>query len=129
MTYLEFSDNLSHDRCTFWFPICNIHEMSNQTEFLSEPVDDVPLLIGLMKDLELAEIFDRCLVTNGNHKGLSRGKLALVWLTFILSQGDHRKSTVQAWVAQHKITLEHLLDIHISATDFTDDRLGLLLNS
>ena len=103
--------------------------MNTQTEFLSEPVDDIPLLIGLMNDLELAAILDRCLVTNGNHKGLSRGKLALIWLAFILSQGDHRKSTVQAWVAKHKTTLEHLLKIQISDTDFTDDRLGLLLAS
>jgi transposase len=55
--------------------------------------------------------------------------LAVIWLAFILSQGDHRKSTVQAWVAQHKTALEHLLKIQISDTDFTDDRLGLFLTS
>ena len=117
--------NSLKQRCTSWLPSCSILDMSKQTEFLSESVGDIPLLVGLMKDLRLAEILDRCLVTHGNHSGLSRGKLGLVWLTFILSQGDHRKSTVQAWVSQHETSLERLLQIEISPTDFTDDRLGL----
>lgn len=130
MSYFEFFDNLTNSyRCTFCFPFDTIMCMSTQTDFFSEPVDDIPLLISLMNDLELSTILDRCIFTNGNHKGLSRGKLALVWLAFILSQGDHRKSTVQAWVTKHRNILERLLKIQISGTDFTDDRLGLLLVS
>lgn len=129
MTYFELFSNRINNFCTFWLPFGNILGMSIQTEFLSERIDDIPLLIGLMKDLELAKILDRNLITNGNHKGLSRGTLTLVWLAFIISQGDHRKSTVQSWVEQHKTTLEHLLKTPISDTDFNDDRLGLLLSA
>jgi len=77
MTYFEFCDNLVRNRCNSWLSFCSIIEMNNQTEILSEPVDNVPLLIGLMIDLELSEILDRGLVTNGNHKGLSRGNWRL----------------------------------------------------
>lgn len=129
MTYFELFSIRQNYCCTLGFSFDNILGMSTQTEILSERVDDIPLLIGLMKDLELAEILDRNFITNGNHKGLSRGTLALVWLAFIISQGDHRKSTVQAWVEQHRATLEHLLKTSISDTDFNDDRLGLLLTA
>lgn len=129
MTYFELFSKRINDCCTLGLSFDIILGMSIQTEFLSERLDDIPLLIGLMKDLEVDKILDRNLITNGNHKGLSRGSLALVWLAFIISQGDHRKSTVQSWVAQHKTTLEHLLKIQISDTDFNDDRLGLLVSA
>jgi transposase len=44
-----------------------------------------------------------------------------------LSEGDHRKSTVRDWVARHQHTLERLLDRPLRPTDFTDDRLGIVL--
>jgi transposase len=100
--------------------------MNTQTNVSSFPVDDVPVLIGLMKSMGLSQAIDDCLKTNGNHKGLSSGLLAVIWLTFILTQGDHRKSAVRTWVAQRKLVLEQLLEVPISDVDFTDDRLGLL---
>ena len=41
-----------------------------------ERVDDIPLLIGLMKKLHLPEMLDRHLGNHGNHQGLSNGWLA-----------------------------------------------------
>ena len=62
-----------------------------------ERVDDIPLLIGLAHQLRLPEILDRHLGTHGHQQGLSNGWLATVWLAYILSQGDHRKSAVREW--------------------------------
>ena len=92
-----------------------------------ERVDDIPLLIGLAQRLQLAEILDRHLGGHHLHQGLSNGTLALIWIAFILSESDHRKSTVQDWVARHQHTLSTLLKQPISDTDFTDDRLSIVL--
>jgi transposase len=92
-----------------------------------ERVDDIPLLIGLMQHLRLPELLDAHLGNHGHHQGLRNGWLGTVWLAFVLSEGDHRKSSVQAWVQRHQQTLERLLNQVIRPTDFTDDRLGNLL--
>jgi len=92
-----------------------------------ERVDDIPLLIGLMQHLRLPELLDAHLGNHGHHQGLRNGWLGTVWLAYVLSEGDHRKSSVQAWVQRHQQTLERLLHQGIRPTDFTDDRLGNLL--
>lgn len=92
-----------------------------------ERVDDIPLLIGLMQRLRLPEVLAQHLGTHAHHQGLHTGWLVTVWLAFILSEGDHRKSTVQDWVSRHQQTLEGLLGQPIRPTDFTDDRLGNVL--
>ena len=60
-------------------------------------------------------------------QGLSWGWIATIWLAHILSQGDHRKLTVRDWVRQAHETLEAVTGLDIRETDFTDDRLTLLL--
>jgi transposase len=92
-----------------------------------ERVDDIPLLLGLMQRLELPRLVDAHVGNHGNQEGLTNGWLVTVWLAFILSAGDHRKSTVRDWAARHQHTLERLLGQPIRATDFTDDRLGIVL--
>jgi hypothetical protein len=68
------------------------------TEFCltHERVDDMPLLIGLMQHLRLPALLDTHLGNHGHHQGLRNGWLGTVWLAFVLSEGDHRKSSVQA---------------------------------
>jgi transposase len=99
----------------------------SETTLVHERVDDIPLLIGLLQRLHFAEVLNRHLDSHGNHRGLSNGTLATVWLAFILCMGDHRKSTVEAWVEKHHDTLARLLEVTIRPTDFTDDRLGIVL--
>ena len=67
-------------------------------ELTHERVDDVPLLLGFLIKLQLPEILDRHLPPHPLHQGLSNGWLITVWIAYILSQADHRKSPVQAWV-------------------------------
>lgn len=92
-----------------------------------ERVDDIPLLLGLMSRLRLPEIVDQELGHHGNHQGLSKGQLAMVWIAYILSEGDHRKSYVREWVRTRKEMLEGLLCQSIREEDFSDDRLGIVL--
>jgi transposase len=108
----------------------NLREAPTMTETLTlvhERVDDIPLLIGLAQKLNLPAVLDRHLGGHHLHQGLSNGWLATVWIAYILSEGDHRKATVQEWVARHTQTLSTLIDQPIRPTDFTDDRLGIVL--
>ena len=58
---------------------------------------------------------------------MSWGWVACIWLAHIISQGDHRKLTVREWGGQAQNTLEQVTGLRIRDTDFTDDRLGILL--
>lgn len=102
--------------------------MSNELALMHERVDDIPLLIGVMERLGLAAVIDETLGEHWLHQGLSNGWLAVVWIAYILSEGDHRKSSVQGWVAQRITTLSRLLGQPLrSAVEANDDRLGILL--
>ena len=92
-----------------------------------ERIDDIPLLVVLQQRVGLSEIIDQIIPRHWLHQGLSLGQLVLGWNTFILSEGDHRKVTVQDWAIQHRTVLEELLGEPIRNTDFTDDRLGQVL--
>lgn len=93
----------------------------------SERIDDFVLLLEIMKRLGFPAILDRHLTRHGLQQGLSWGWLATIWLAHIVSQGDHRKLTVRDWVRQAHETLERVAGMDIRETDFTDDRLTLLL--
>lgn len=93
----------------------------------NERIDDFVLLLEIMKRLGLPAILDRHLARHGLQQGLSWGWVATIWLTHILSQSDHRKLTVRDWVRQAHETLERVTGLDIRETDFTDDRLTLLL--
>jgi transposase len=101
--------------------------MDKNILLIHERVDDIPLLIGVMQQLGLATVIDRHVRQHGHHQGLTTGWLVVVWLAYILSEGDHRKFSVQEWVMQHQQTLERLLGQTLRETDFTDDRLTLVL--
>ena len=68
-----------------------------------ERVDDVPLLSGFLRKLQFPEILDRHLPPHPLHQGLSNGWLITVWIAYILSQADHRKSHVQEWVERLQV--------------------------
>jgi len=61
------------------------------------------------------------------HQGLSNGWLTTVWIAYILSRADHRKSPVQAWTQKLQHTLETLIGQEIRPVEFSDDRLTSLL--
>jgi transposase len=96
-------------------------------ELTHERVDDVPLLLGFLIKLQLPEILDRHLPPHPLHQGLSNGWLVTVWIAYILSRADHRKSAVQPWADELRRTLEALSSQPIRPVEFSDDRLTLVL--
>jgi|tagenome__1003787_1003787.scaffolds.fasta_scaffold20870162_1 transposase len=93
-----------------------------------ERIDDVPLLIGMMGRMKLAEVLDKHLGRHHLHLGLSNGQLAVGWIAYILSQSDHRKYAVQDWAEGLSHTLESLFGCSLRPHEFSDDRLGILLD-
>jgi hypothetical protein len=75
--------------------------MNPKITAVHERVDDIPVLVALLLKLRVAEFIDKHFPTNGNRTGLSLGPMCIVWLTFILSQADHRLNQVEPWVAEH----------------------------
>ncbi len=73
-----------------------------------ERVDDIPLLLGFLRQLNFPELLERHLGSHHLHRGLSNGWLATVWLAFLLSQANHRKVSVQDWAQSHPHTLERV---------------------
>jgi len=92
-----------------------------------ERVDDIPLLLGFLQQLNFPDLLDRHLGSHHLHRGLSNGWLATVWLAFLLSQANHRKVSVQDWARSHPHTLETLLGQTLRPIEFSDDRLSIIL--
>lgn len=94
----------------------------------SERSDDIPLLLHQLQQLQLAEVIDAHLPSpHGNRQGLSYGQLSVVFLSYIMSQADHRLCAVEAWSTQHLQTLTIGTGWPIKAKDASDDRLGALV--
>ena len=96
-------------------------------QIISERIDDIVLLLSVMKQIKLPELIDEYLPRHWNQQGIDWGWVATIWLSYILSQGDHRKVTVREWVNQRKYTIEKVCGLQLEETDFTDDRLTILL--
>ena len=92
-----------------------------------ERVDDIPLLLGFMQQLNFPDLLERHLGSHHLHRGLSNGWLATVWLAFLLSQSNHRKVSVQDWARNHPHTLETLIGQALRPIEFADDRLSIVL--
>lgn len=101
--------------------------MNATLELTHERVDDVPLLLGFLINLRIPQAIDRHLPPHPLHQGLSNGWLITVWIAYILSRADHRKSHVQEWVEGLRHTLEALIGQAIRPVEFGDDRLALVL--
>lgn len=101
--------------------------MNPEISITTERIDDFPLLLAVMMQLGLPEILDQRLTRHGSHQGLSWGWLAAIWLAHILTESNHRKLPVQAWVRQAHDTIERITGMTVSELDFTDDRLTALL--
>lgn len=93
-------------------------------EITSERVDDLPLLVHQLRRMEVAQSIDQILPpAHGNRQGLSSGQLAVGFLAYILTQGDHRLSPVEEWTQARLDSLSQALGAPVGPKDFTDDRL------
>src|SRR5467141_1794988 len=94
---------------------------------ITERVDDVALLIGQMVTMGLPEVLDRHIPRHWTQRGLSWGWTAVIWLASIVTEGDHRKVSVETYLKGMKHTLSRLTAQVIEPLDFRDDRLSHLL--
>lgn len=94
-------------------------------EISSERIDDIPVIVEWLKQIEIAKWIDQKLNRpHGNHQGLSYGKLSVLVLTYIITQADHRLCAVEGWVKAHKQVLELATGWKIEEKDTSDDRLA-----
>jgi transposase len=98
-----------------------------EVEVQNERIDDIPLLIGQQQKMGMAEVIDAIITPHWRRQGLSVGQIVIAWLSFILSESDHRLSYVEPWVATHLETLKRSLNPGLTVQDFSDDRLGDIL--
>src|SRR5262252_4413705 len=94
---------------------------------ITERVDDVALLIGQMVKMGLPEVLDRHIPRHWTQRGLSWGWTAVMWLAYIVTEGDHRKVSVETYLKGMQHTLSALTAQGIEPLDFSDDRLSHLL--
>ena len=64
--------------------------MSKQSTVKHERIDDIPVIIAQLKKMRVATLRDQHFPTHGHGSGGRLGDVVVVWLTFILSEGDYR---------------------------------------
>ena len=101
--------------------------MNPEIDITTERIDDFPLLLEVMIQLGFPGLIDHHLKRHGLQQGLSWGWITAIWLAHILTESNHRKLPVQAWVRQAGETIERITGQKVGELDFTDDRLTLLL--
>ncbi len=107
------------------------HSMQIETmgmEVQIERVDDLPLLYGQLKRMNVQTIIDEIVSVHGNWQGLSPGWVITIWLMYILSEQNHLMEPVQKWVRNRQVTLKRLTGQALVELDFSDDRLALCLS-
>ena len=93
----------------------------------TEQIDDIPLLFSFLQQMGIQETLDTCANPHGNRQGLSIGWLTTAWLSYIVSESDHRMIEVEPWAETHIETLSALIPQAVNIKDFTDDRLADVL--
>lgn len=94
-----------------------------------EPIDDLPLLGDQLESCGLSSLLDEHFPDHGHWQGISGGSLAVGWMLYILSEGDHRLSHVEDWASLRINSLGAILGTpELRQLDFCDDRLARLLD-
>lgn len=102
--------------------------MSDVVQISSERVDDIPVIVEYLKQMNIVKWIDQTLrQPHGNRKGLSYGQLSVLLLTYMMTQADHRLCAAEAWVTSHRQLLELATGWVIGEKDATDDRLARMV--
>lgn len=101
--------------------------MNDIHHIITERVDDIPLLLNQMQRMALPALIDQHFPAHGNWQGLSPGWVCTIWLSSILSRGDHRLVHVEPWVASRLLTFRSLSGQAVTSRDLWDDRLERVL--
>ncbi len=103
--------------------------MTEQLTITTERVDDLPILLAQSDEMGIPEVLDEYFKPHGNWEGMSLGWTTAIWLTHILSEGDHRMNQVQGWVAARLHTLHLCTGQQVQERWWSDDRLALVLDA
>src|SRR5256712_4968431 len=101
--------------------------MNEIPHIITERVDDIPLLIEQMQRMGLPTLLDTHFPTHGNWTGLSLGWVSTIWLSSMLSRGDHRMVHVEPWVAKRLWLVWVTTGQAVTRVDCSDDRLQIVL--
>jgi len=101
--------------------------MHAELTITSEQINSLPLLLGIMEDMDLRALIDQHVTPHGHWQGISVGTAVTIWLACLLQERDHRLVLVRDWATARAHTLNTLLDITLRDTDCSDDRLANLL--
>ncbi len=97
-----------------------------ELEVKAERLDDIPLLLAAMARMGVQQIIDRHIPVQRHQRELSWGWTIVIWLAYILSEGDHRKVSVQESIGDMQQTLREISGQPIHERDFADDRLTVI---
>src|SRR5438046_2080495 len=104
--------------------------MSPLTPCTIERIDDVPLLLAQLERMQIQPLLDlHCYPPHGNWQGLSLGWVVTLWLTHILSQGDHCLNHVEPWAVGCLETLRQCTGQPVHRLDLADDHLAVVLRT
>ena len=102
--------------------------MADNLNVTTEQVDDIPVLLAQGKKIGVPELLDQHFWSHGNWRVTSFGWTSLVWLAHILSEGDHRLNQVEQWVEKRVHTLGISIGQPVRGLEWSDDRLGIVLD-
>src|SRR5689334_5128873 len=94
-----------------------------------ERIDDLPLLLAQLEHMQIRACLDLHFPVHGHWRGLSLGWTATLWLTHLLSEGDHRLNQGEPWAVAHLTTLRACTGQALDRLDLTDDRLAAVLRA
>jgi transposase len=103
--------------------------MTEKLTMATERVDDIPVLLAQSDKMGVPELLDSYFQPHSNWQGTSLGWTTTIWLTHILSEGDHRMNQVQSWVANHMQTLHRSSGQAVRDREWSDDRLSIVLET
>lgn len=92
-------------------------------------VSDIAVLYAQVKELSIQQIIDKVIKPHGNWVGISVGHICNTWFCYLLSESDHRLSSVELWVESNLDLLAVLSgQENLRSKDFTDDKLEKVLD-
>ena len=98
------------------------------SEIKIEQIGGLPLILQVLLELKVGEKLDKYFRLHGNWEGANKGFILCIWISYIISTCDHRLSALENWVKERQQSLERLTGKTIRVKDFTDDKLGKLLD-
>ncbi|HWQ13454.1 MAG TPA: hypothetical protein VNL77_11675 [Roseiflexaceae bacterium] len=105
-----------------------VHDHAEPPPRANERVDDIPLLVAHLRQMDIPRLLDVHIPTRGYWSNLSLGWVATIWLAHLLSQSDAKMRHVQSWVATHPETLRWCTAQEVLPADVHDHRLRDVLH-